>query len=66
MKLGETYKNLEEYYLNQNKLNVEKSFTTAETNDEHPIDKFNRIKKEIDLIEIDLEFYKKNVLIFII
>jgi len=35
--------------------------TTADTTDEHPIDRFNRIKKEIDLIEKDLEFYKKNV-----
>ena len=52
---------MEEFYANQDKTYNEQSVTTAETNDEHPIDRFNRIKKEIELIEKDLEFYKNNV-----
>lgn len=40
---------------------MEESFTTTDTNEEHPIDKFKRIQKEIDEIEKDLEFYKEKV-----
>lgn len=39
--------------------------TTAVSEDDNPIQKFNRIKNEIDLIEKDLEFYNKNVFLFI-
>lgn len=65
VKIEETFKNMEEYYSIQDKLNNEQSVTTAETYDEHPVDKFNRIKKEIQLIESDLEFYKNNVILII-
>ena len=48
----------------QEKIRREESITTADTNEEHPIDKFKRIQKEIDLIEKDFEFYKDKVNLF--
>jgi hypothetical protein len=37
------------------------SVTTNTTDTESPISQFNRIKREIDLIEKDIQFYQKNV-----
>jgi hypothetical protein len=37
------------------------SETTATTDTENPIQKFYRIKKEIGIIEKDIQFYQKNV-----
>jgi hypothetical protein len=59
--MEDTFKNLEDFYLAQEKFRKEESTTTAETNEEHPIDKFRRIQKEIDKIEKDFEFYKDKV-----
>lgn len=59
------YKNLKpDYDLNYdypesvNETNVNSSATIAVDN---PIQRFNTIKREIDLIEKDIQFYEKNV-----
>jgi uncharacterized protein (UPF0335 family) len=39
----------------------ELSQTTATTEEESPIEKFYRIKKEIDTIETDIQYYNSNV-----
>jgi hypothetical protein len=41
--------------------NRELSQTTALSEEENPIEKFYRIKNEINLIESDIQYYEKNV-----
>jgi hypothetical protein len=59
--MEDTFKNLEDFYIAQERNRKEESVTTADTNEEHPIDKFKRIQKEIDEIEKDFDFYKDKV-----
>jgi hypothetical protein len=59
--MEDTFKGLEEFYRGQEKSKKEESVNTADTNEEHPIDKFKRIQMEINQIEKDFEFFKEKV-----